>query len=194
MSSFRPDGAQHVLLGDFTGHGLSAAIGGPLVSDIFYAMTRKGLPPNEIMAEINERLHEKTPTEMFMAACLLELDPSRTRLTVWNCTIPDVLVYRNSELFMRIPSVSLPMGVVRQYDVPGFSLNVQPSDRVYVYSDGFIEEHNATDVMFGQTNLEQSVARMLQMDEPLQVIQTMLMEYRSGHEQTDDMTMVEVVC
>lgn len=194
LAAFRPDGAQHILLGDFTGHGLPAAIGGPLVSDIFYTMTKKGLSSKEIMAEINERLHEKTPTEMFMVACLLELDPSRTQLTVWNCSIPDILVYRDCELFMRISSGSLPMGVVPQFKNPNISLNVHPNDRIYAYSDGFIEERNTKGDMFGQTNLEQRITRMLQMNEPIQVIQATLMEYRTGHEQADDMTMVEVVC
>ncbi len=44
LSAFRPDGGQHLMLGDFTGHGLPAALNGPTVSDIFYAMTGKGLP------------------------------------------------------------------------------------------------------------------------------------------------------
>ena len=36
LSVFRPDGAQHLMLGDFTGHGLIAAIGGPIVYDTFH--------------------------------------------------------------------------------------------------------------------------------------------------------------
>ena len=71
---------------------------------------------------------------------------------------------------------------------------MQPNDRLYLFSDGFIEERNAKGDMFGQTNLEQRIFQMLRMSEPIQVIQTALMEYRAGHEQADDMTMVEVVC
>lgn len=42
FSAFHPNGTQHVLLGDFTGHGLPAAVGGPLVSNIFYTRTLDG--------------------------------------------------------------------------------------------------------------------------------------------------------
>ncbi|MBF0510684.1 MAG: fused response regulator/phosphatase, partial [Deltaproteobacteria bacterium] len=37
-----PMGAQHILLGDFTGHGLSAAIGATTVANVFNAMSAKG--------------------------------------------------------------------------------------------------------------------------------------------------------
>ncbi len=57
LAAARPDGVHHVLIGDFTGHGLSAAIGGPMAEDIFYAMTAKGLPLEEILLEINRKLY-----------------------------------------------------------------------------------------------------------------------------------------
>ena len=59
-----------VLISDFTGHGLSAAIGSIPVSDIFYTMTKKGFPCTETLAEANNKLIKLLPTQMFMAAAL----------------------------------------------------------------------------------------------------------------------------
>ena len=53
LAAYRPSGELHLLLGDFTGHGLSAAIGTIPVADIFNGMTAKGFPIPEIVAEIN---------------------------------------------------------------------------------------------------------------------------------------------
>jgi hypothetical protein len=63
-------GGLQVMLGDFTGHGLPAAIGAIPVSDIFYAMTAKGFSIGDIVAELNQKLRTILPTGLFCAACL----------------------------------------------------------------------------------------------------------------------------
>ena len=194
LSAFCSDGTQHLLLGDFTGHGLPAAIGGPIVADIFYTMTRKNLPMPEIVSEINERLYEKTPAEVFLAAGFLALDPSRSQLTVWNCGIPDILVFRRGICQQRVSSTLFARGVVSCPDDPGVSLDVEPGDRVFACSDGLVEEHNAVGTLFGQENLERLIILMLATNEPMEWIQKRVGHYRANHAQTDDMTMVEMIC
>ncbi|MBF0158035.1 MAG: SpoIIE family protein phosphatase [Magnetococcales bacterium] len=194
LSAFSPDGAQHVLLGDFTGHGLPAAIGGPIVSDIFYSMTSKGWPMAKIITEVNVRLYEKTPTNVFLAAGFLELDPSRTQLLVWNCAIPDMLLFRHNRLDQRVVSGHMARGLVNRPCGPGVMIQVEPGDRFFAYTDGLTEESNADGEMFGQDNFERLLQQILDLDEPLEMIQRTLRGYRAGHEQSDDMTMVELTC
>jgi two-component system, HptB-dependent secretion and biofilm response regulator len=194
LSAFRPDGSQHVILGDFTGHGLPAAIGGPTVSDIFYSMTKKGLPLREVLSEINTRLLEKMPVRMFMAAGVLELSKDRRRLKIWNCSMPDILIYRNGKLHQRIASGMLARGILNLPDAPGTVLDMLPGDRIFTYTDGFTEEKNMKGIMFGQKNFEQLMGKMLDLDEPLEILQKTLKKYRAGKKQGDDMTMVELTC
>lgn len=75
LTMMTPSGDQLVLLGDFAGHGLSAAIGAIPVSDIFRTMAAKGFGITAIAAEINRKLHLNLPTGQFLAACLLEWTP-----------------------------------------------------------------------------------------------------------------------
>ena len=63
-----PTGNQSIFLGDFTGHGLSAAIGAIPVSDIFYTMTEKGHSIAEIVTETNRKLKSVLPTGLFLCA------------------------------------------------------------------------------------------------------------------------------
>lgn len=42
LAAYTPSGDMHVLLGDFTGHGLPAAIGAMPLAEVFYGMTAKG--------------------------------------------------------------------------------------------------------------------------------------------------------
>ena len=73
FSAFRPNGCQHVLVCDFSGHGLPAAIGGPLVSYIFYRLTAENQPLAVILTEINRTLQQHLPTQLYMAACAVEI-------------------------------------------------------------------------------------------------------------------------
>ncbi|MBF0109074.1 MAG: SpoIIE family protein phosphatase [Magnetococcales bacterium] len=192
LSAFRPDGAQHLLLGDFTGHGLPAAIGGPMVADIFYSMTRKNLPLLDIVNETNLRLCQKTPADMFMAAGFLEIAPDRRGMTVWNCTIPDMLVFRRGRLIHRSVSTHFARGMIHHPVTSGTFLEVEPGDRIFAYTDGFIEERDREEQMFGQKRFETLLQRMIQGNEPLETLRETLRSYRAGPCQSDDMTLVEV--
>ncbi|MBF0368730.1 MAG: SpoIIE family protein phosphatase [Magnetococcales bacterium] len=194
LADFRPDGAQHVMLGDFTGHGLPAAIGGPIVSDIFYSMTAKGSSLEEIMDEINCRLYEKTPAGMFLAAGFMEVDPLRKQLTVWNCSIPDMLVFRGGQIRQRIPSKHFARGLVDRPDEPGLLVEVEAGDRVIAFSDGFIEEVDGEGQMFGQDRFEALLVQMLEQQAPLEMLQEIHQGFRAGRQQSDDMTLVELTC
>jgi two-component system, HptB-dependent secretion and biofilm response regulator len=194
LSGFRPDGAQYVVLGDFTGHGLPAATSGPMASDIFYAMTRKGLTLAEIMAEMNIRLYQKTPASMFMAGGFLELDSTRRQLFVWNCSIPDILVFRDGAIIHRVRSQYFARGMIDKPDNPCTFLAVEPGDRVFAYTDGFTEETNADGDMFGADFFEKQLTAVIAQGESLDVLKSILQNYRDGLEQTDDMTMIELTC
>ncbi|MBF0296393.1 MAG: response regulator, partial [Magnetococcales bacterium] len=84
LSTLDADGAQLVMLGDFTGHGLAAAVCGPLVSDIFYGMVQRGFPPREILIAINEKIHDRLPVDMFLTACFLHLNRQAGQVTIYN--------------------------------------------------------------------------------------------------------------
>ena len=49
LAAFKPSGGMHVLLGDFTGHGLPAAIGAMPLAEVFYGMTAKGYAMSDML-------------------------------------------------------------------------------------------------------------------------------------------------
>ena len=51
LAAYKPNGGMHILLGDFTGHGLSAAIGALPLADIFFDWTKKGFLMRQIIPE-----------------------------------------------------------------------------------------------------------------------------------------------
>ena len=84
LAAHAPAGRMFVLLGDFTGHGLPAAIGAMPLAETFYGMTAKGYSSNQILREINAKLKLILPVEMFCCATLLDINLGQGILRVWN--------------------------------------------------------------------------------------------------------------
>ncbi len=194
LAAFRPDGGHHVMVGDFTGHGLPAAIGGPMVADIFYAMTAKGLPMVAVFEEINRKLSEKMPSRVFLAASFLEFSPARDRLTVWNCSTPDILLYRQGRPHARLPSTFMPRGILVRPEKPGTEVEIQAGDHIFSFTDGIIETRAPDGSEFGLDAFETVLTDLLAQNGPLEGIHERLRTFRGGGEQADDITLVDVIC
>ncbi len=194
LSAYRPDKTRHIMLGDFTGHGLMAAVAGPIVYDVFYSMTAKGLSLREIAAEINRQLLEKMPTGLFLGAVFIELNPGRRLLRIWNCGMPEVLIYRKAKLWQKITSTMLALGIVRQEFKSTATIDVEINDRVYAYSDGITEVVNSEGKEFGQNRLEQIISELLVSQADIGFLSETVREFRGGVSQFDDITLVELNC
>ena len=124
LSERNKSGGMDIMISDFTGHGLSAAIGSIPVSDIFTAMTRKGFSFSEVLSECNNKLKKMLPTQMFMAAAFISIDRANHVVTVINCGLPALYQVRNGAIIKVFKSMNLPLGIINQlaenyaYDFP----------------------------------------------------------------------------
>lgn len=190
-----PAGGLHAMLGDFTGHGLSAAIGAIPVSDVFYTMTEKGFSIGDIAAELNSRLYGTLPTGMFCAAILVDMSADRSTLTVWNGGMPDVLVTDASgNVAQRVASSHLAIGVrsTHLFDRKMDFVPINESSKVYLYSDGLIEARNEHGEKFGMARLLALIPSVAKDDQPMQRLFESIDKFRNGEEQRDDISVVEV--
>ncbi|MEO5334869.1 MAG: SpoIIE family protein phosphatase [Magnetococcus sp. YQC-5] len=194
LSAFGPSACQHILLGDFTGHGLTAAIGGPIVADIFYSRTLMGYSMERIVAEINQALCDKLPDQMFMVGCFLEVNQSRNLVTVWNCALPDVLLFRDGHLHERIPSGFMARGLFVRTEKPAVQLSVRAGDLFFVYTDGILEETNQDNMIFGNDRIQETIQAIVSSGKPLESMLDELECFRSGRKQADDITLIELMC
>ncbi len=194
LSAFKPDKTRHILLGDFTGHGLTAAIAGPMVYDIFYYMTEQNYSLPSIAKEINQQLIEKLPTGLFLGAIFIELSPDNSSLSLWNCGMSDVLVYRKSSLWKTIKSSLLALGITKQEFISTAQEKVEPCDRVYVYSDGITETINCDKEEFGQDRLNQAIHELLLNKKDINYLNQKTSQFRGDVRQFDDITLLELTC
>ena len=190
-----PEGQAYVRLGDFTGHGLPAALGALPTSAIFLAMASKGLSIESIVSELNTRLRGLLPTGYFCCAVVLELSADRRSVNIWNGGLPPVLVRRkNTEGYNRIESHSLPLGVVgeNEFDASTKHYTLQPGDLLYAYTDGLTEAENNQGEMWGTQRLEAFLQRS-DLDTPrLPALIDAVLEHVNLAPASDDISVLEV--
>ena len=193
LTQHLPDGGLRVLLGDFTGHGLAAAIGALPVADAFHAMTRKGVEDHEVLAEINRKLYQLLPVERFMAACMISIAGTGQELRWWNGGMPSAWL-RTHEGLRELASHALPLGILPELSEGDSShrIRLRPGDDLLMFSDGLLEARNQDGISFEQADFR----RILEHWEPSHLMLPELVEALDAHcrdtEQSDDIAVVEI--
>ncbi|MDX1453409.1 MAG: fused response regulator/phosphatase [Oleiphilaceae bacterium] len=161
LSARKPSGGLVVFLGDFTGHGLPAAIGAMPLAEIFYSMVAKGFGCESILHEINLKLKSILPVGFFCCAAMIDMSYSKRRVRIWNGGLPDLLLRRAGEdgEITHIVSEHLPLGILaaEKFDAKVKSYDMQIDDRLYVWSDGIVELRNTRGEAFGLERLQHCV-------------------------------------
>lgn len=192
-----PGGQLYVMLGDFTGHGLAAALGAMPASDIFFSMTKKGFGLADIAAEINDKLNHFLPTGHFCAACLISIDGVRGRVEVWNGSLPPVLVIDSEgRITRKIISTKLPLGVVSgaEFDRQLEIIPLSDAHSLLLYSDGLIEAQNNCGKQFSMAGLERAVLAADSAAMVFDAVKDTINEFMGGHEAHDDISLLELQC
>jgi CheY-like chemotaxis protein len=193
LAAFTPAGDMHVLLGDFTGHGLPAAVGAMPLAEVFYGMTAKGYGLSETLREMNAKLKRILPVDMFCCATLLCLSFQRRSVEVWNGGMPDGYLHSMAS-GTRTPLTArhLPLGVrsPATFDDRTEVFPMAVGDRVFLLSDGVIDTCDANEQLFGVERLQQVFAANRQPDELFEEIEQALRDFRGVAR--DDVSMVEV--
>ncbi|WP_077045813.1 fused response regulator/phosphatase [Pseudomonas sp. KK4] len=193
LAAFTPAGDMHVLLGDFTGHGLPAAVGAMPLAEVFYGMTAKGYGLAETLREMNAKLKRILPVDMFCCATLLSLSFQRQSVEVWNGGMPDGYLHSiASGERTPLKARHLPLGVLtpQTFDDRTEVFPMALGDRVFLLSDGVIDTCDVNDQLFGVERLQQVFAANRQPDALFEDIEQALRDFRG--EARDDVSMVEI--
>jgi CheY-like chemotaxis protein len=193
LASFTPSGDMHVLLGDFTGHGLPAAVGAMPLAEVFYGMTAKGYGLAEILREMNAKLKRILPVDMFCCATLLNVSFQRLQVEVWNGGLPDgYILYQGSGERMPLVSRHLPLGVLSRRDFNDKTEvhSLSQGDQLFLLSDGVIDTANGDEQLFGAERLQKVLSGNRWPHRLFEEIQAALDEFRG--ESRDDVSMVQI--
>lgn len=191
LTSGSPTGGMYFLIGDFTGHGLAAAIGALPVSQAFQAMSRKGLSLIEMAGTINDTLLTLLPDDMFFAAAIVEVNHTGKQISVWNGGLPTLILQDSTgQIIKRFESRHMSLGILEPHEFESEVERYEMSfgDRLIGFSDGIVELENQNEEMLGDEGIEDWLT-----SKPNITVEELVEkadEYLGGSERKDDITIV----
>lgn len=195
LAAMRPNGNMIVLLGDFTGHGLPAAIGAMPVASTFYGMIPKGFSMTDVLKEINAKLKQILPVGIFCCATMLDINFRKKKLTIWNGGLPPGFLYKKSDrTVVPIKSTHLPLGVLSsrtfKHNYEEHELN--NGDKLFLWSDGIHEARNSQGEMFGEPRLIDVFEKNTEAEKLFDEIIAGVQSFIGDSEKDDDISLFEI--
>jgi serine phosphatase RsbU (regulator of sigma subunit) len=183
------DGVADLMVLDAVGHGLPAALLATAAIGAYRAGRRQGRSLSDMCALMDGVIAEQFSASRFATAVLARLNLDTGRLSWVNAGHPAPLVVRDAILLPPHPCrSSRPLGL---QDRPATEcrIQLQPGDRVLLYTDGIVEGRSPQGEFFGEERLADFVVRAEAAGDPppetLRRLMHSVLEHQAGRLQDD---------
>lgn len=195
LAAETPMGGMRLMLADFTGHGLPAAIGAVPTSEIFYGMSRKGFSIQDMMVEMNVRLFSVLPRGIFCCVIIADIDALDKKIRIWNAGAPQAYILDQETGHVDlIHSKHLPLGVQspQKFEVEPDVYEFSTTHKLLAVTDGIVESVNQNSEMFGEERILTYIKANTNSDNLCYSLIAELVLFSGGLEQGDDLSLLEV--
>jgi len=187
-----------LLIGDVSGHGVAA---GTMVSaakaGVSPLVTGGIVQPSEILRSLNETIRETAQESLLMTMLCLNFDASQGRLVIANAG--HVLPFYFSQATRKwtmLESFGYPLGQNPDFDYAAAELQIsmEIGDRLFLYTDGLVEEESSLGEPFGYERLENTLNEYCDAERSI-LEQAVLNELRkhTGRDGLEDDVTIQVV-
>ncbi|MBI4719697.1 MAG: SpoIIE family protein phosphatase [Chitinivibrionia bacterium] len=150
-------------------------------------------------AEVARRLNRIYPMDtsdanLYFTLVYGVLDTQTNRLRFVCAGHPGPVLVRVNGVAEVMNLSALPIGILADAEFEEKELDLHPGDRVYLYSDGVIEQPNASGEMFGQDRLQALIAgqRSVSLQASLDALVGSLVAWRGSGRFEDDISVVAI--
>lgn len=136
------DGRWALIMGDVTGHGISAALAMAMAkATVDYQSLTGWIVPSQVMDQLNRLFYrELKPRQKFMTMTYVVLDPDSGEFLAENAGHPYPLIYRaQTRTVGELPLPSMPLGARKIRKAAPQIGRLDPGDALLLYSDGMVE-------------------------------------------------------
>ena len=193
------DGKLTLLLGDVSGHGISASLAMAMAKATFnYAQALKVKFPEEFMEMLNTMFNkELKPRNKLMTMISMVLNP-KTGEVIFDNSGQAYPAYftASTQTSEEIKMPSLPLGGMKKRKKKAITKNMEPGDAFIFYSDGIIEASAANGEMFGYERFFSTFTEQMKLNIPAQQaienIYQAVENFREPGHHSDDITLIIV--
>ncbi len=144
-----PDGRTAFAVADVSGKGAGAALLMANLQASFRAFSSIGLELARMTAEINRMIHANTSAEAYITFFACVYDPRGRVLTYVDAGHNPPMFHRPGEPLRMLDEGGLVLGVLPDAVYEERTLQLQPGDRLLIYTDGLSEASNGEDEEYG---------------------------------------------
>jgi len=195
FTAYTPNHELYIMLSDFTGHGLPAALAAMPVASIFHNRASKGYSAQYILNECNQQLCDMLPGNMFMAAQFAVFSLNTNSVQLYNCGMPEIFIMNGKEnkVRHRVESMAPPLGVDDKLALrPAQKYRIETDDHVFLYSDGLTEARNDTDLLYTDSDFNKRITSLSNVSSLYDDILDNFHQATDGHELEDDVSLVDI--
>lgn len=194
--SFRSlnDGTYSILLADLTGHGVTAALFMALLKYVSQETPEevRALPAyffNYLDMEFYEQIPNGFFTAFSASASYIE-DSSSVKIEYATAAHPASIVVRSDGSIETLESGDFAIGLLDLVERNAHSLTLAPGDRLYAYTDGFIESRSPDGEEYGFERLCETLAsfRDLPLKQSIESAYAAISDYAQSDVPQDDLT------
>ncbi len=183
-----------VSLCDVSGKGLNAGLISVAVSSMYAAYDfDKGI--SALIEKINSYIYGLFEGEIFLTGVFIEIDETTGKTYIYDMGHSMIYMLKTGKIygFESHPS-NLPLGIQKGIKPVSSETVLGRDDFLVSYSDGFPEQSNVTNEMFGESRLLNIIKKYRNSELPQikDIIYEELKTWRFGHAQSDDMSLLMI--
>jgi sigma-B regulation protein RsbU (phosphoserine phosphatase) len=180
-----------VIIGDVSGKGIAAALLMAVCKTLLKATAYKGMPADDVLAEVNKILVDESPSNMFITVFYGVLDTRNGAFEYSNGGHNSPYLISTEGAIRQVNNVGgLLIGAMKDSLYESNIIMLKPGDSLFFYTDGVTEAFNENDEEFHESRLEETLKNKnsLNATELVHQVFENVQSFTDDAEQSDDIT------
>lgn len=149
-----------IMIADATGHGIQAALVTMAIKSEYEYAKFHFQKPSEIIYFLNQQFCIKYKNlKMYFTCLVLDFDCTTGDIIFSSAGHPNQILIRNYERIEELSSFGSIIGLTKNSVYDLFRNNINKNDTIFLFTDGWIEQHNANREMYGEKRFYDSILK-----------------------------------